>query len=256
VTSREAAVKGDAPALDRLFSSCIPQLQRTAARLLCCPQDSEDALQDALLSAFRHLSKFEGRAQFSTWMHTIVANAAKSILRKQRRRPLMSSLDEPQPEHEGLRLSDILPDPRAGLEEGYARAERSQLLALFLQNLPPTHRSIVLLCDVEGLCLQEAAKRLGLSLSAVKTRHLRANRFILNVVKRARERQLPILTALAQMHEMLGLSSNPAGKIHHCQESIRRRKRNMMPPRLRSNCADPVETLVTGDAGRLVRRSL
>lgn len=179
------AIKGDTVALERLFEPCLPQLRRTAGRILGNPDDSEDALQDGLVSAIRHLSKFEGRAKFSTWMQTIVANAAKSILRKKRRHPITLSFDEPHPEYEYLCLADLLPDPSARTEEQYDRLERSRILGAILQGISPAFQSIIWLCDVKGLSLKEAAGRLGLSVVAAKTRHFRAKKLILNAATQA-----------------------------------------------------------------------
>ncbi len=179
------AIKGDSLALEQLFEPCLPQLRRTAGRILNNPDDSEDALQDALVSALRHLSKFEGRAKFSTWMQTIVTNAAKSILRKRRRVPMTLSFDEPHPEYEYLCLADLLPDPSARTEEQYDRLERCRILDVLLQGISPAFQSIIWLCDVKGLSLKEAAGRLGLSVVAAKTRHFRAKKLILNAAKEA-----------------------------------------------------------------------
>ncbi len=171
----DLAVRGDAAALDRLFAPCMPQLQKIAARLLDNTADAEDALQDGLLSAFRHLDQFQGRARFTTWMHTIVANAAKSKLRRQRSRPFIFSLDEPGPEHEEVRLVDMLADPQTSLDDEYSQREEFHILATLLDELPSTLRVVVLLCDIEELTLREAAAQLGMTISAVKTRHRRAN---------------------------------------------------------------------------------
>ena len=182
------AASGDADALNQLFAPCLPQLQRTAARLLDNSYDCEDAVQDSLLSALRHLDKFEGRAQFSTWMHAIVVNAAKSILRKQKRHPLTFSLEDPLPEQENLCLADTLPHPQPGQETQYEQTERSRILATLLKDLPPTSRCVIWLCDIQGLCMKEAAQWLGLTISAIKTRHLRANRLVLKAAKEMRRR--------------------------------------------------------------------
>lgn len=206
------AVSGDSSALNELFTRCMPQLQRTAARMLSNRQDSEDALQDGLLSGVRHVGKFQGRAQFSTWMHTIVTNSARSILRRQKCRPLMFSLDEPHPENETLTLADMICDPRTGLEEHYRRRERVRLLANIVTKLPPIHRSIICLCDVEGVCMVEAAKRLGLTISATKTRHLRATRFLLKAAKTARERQVSVLDVLEEQANSVQPVPNQAPK--------------------------------------------
>lgn len=157
-------------------------------RILCDEQDSEDALQEGLLSAFRHLNQFEGRAQFTTWMHAIVVNAAKSMLRTRRSRPFVSSLDEPLPGHEDIRIADAVADPCFGVDDEYERREKLKILAETIEELPLAWRVVVQMCDFEGLQLKEVASRLGLSLSAVKTRHFRANRRILKVVKSTQAR--------------------------------------------------------------------
>ena len=184
--------------LNEMFTRCLPQLRRAAARLLSNRQDSEDALQEGLLSGVRHASKFEGRSKFSTWMHTIVVNSARSTLRRRRRQPMMTSLDEPHPENPTVTLADVLCDHGVGLEEHYRRVERQRILADIVQHLPPAHRSIICLCDLEGLCMREVARRLDLSISAAKTRHLRASRFLLRLAKAARERHVPVVQVIEE----------------------------------------------------------
>ena len=176
----------DAAAIDRLFGPCIPRLRKAAARLLRNPHDAEDALQDGLLSAFRHLDQFQGRAQLMTWMHSIVTNAAKSKLRREQSRPFLYSLDEPCSTRDNMSLADTIIDPRGNLDDQYTRIEQGQILAAILKELPAKLRAILVLCDIEGYRLQEAAAKLGLSESAVNTGHFRANRLL---QKRARDLQ-------------------------------------------------------------------
>jgi RNA polymerase sigma-70 factor (ECF subfamily) len=176
----------DAAAIDRLFRPCIPRLRKAAARLLRNPYDAEDALQDGLLSAFRHLDQFQGRAQFMTWMHSIVTNAARSKLRRDQSRPLLYSLDEPSSTRDNTSLADTIADPRSNLDDQYTHIERRQILTAALRDLPAKWRAILVLCDIEGYRLKEAAAKLGLSESAVKTGHFRANRLL---QKRAKEVQ-------------------------------------------------------------------
>jgi RNA polymerase sigma-70 factor, ECF subfamily len=163
----------------------MPRLQRTAAKLLHNPADAEDALQDGLLAAFRHMDQFQGRAQFTTWMHTIVVNAARSKLRRQRSRPLFFSIDDVSPGHDNLPLAETLPDAKSGLDEAYAYVERARFLESMLAVLPADTRQIVELCDIEGLKIKEAAARLGISTSAAKTRHFRANRILQQMANEA-----------------------------------------------------------------------
>jgi RNA polymerase sigma-70 factor, ECF subfamily len=178
----------DAAATDQLFAPCIPRLRKAAARLLRNPYDAEDALQDGLLSAFRHLDQFQGRAQFMTWMYSIVTNAARSKLRRERSRPFLCSLDEPLSTRDDTSLADALRDPRGNLDDQYTHVERCEILAAVLKELPAKLRAIFVLCDIEGFRLKEAAAKLGLSESAVKTRRSRANCLL---QKRVREAQSP-----------------------------------------------------------------
>jgi RNA polymerase sigma factor (sigma-70 family) len=152
-------------------------------RLLHNAQDSEDALREGLLSAFRHLHQFQGRAQFETWVHTIVVNSAKSALRKQRSRPPISSLDEPLSGHEDLCVADKIADPRSRLDDQYEQTERHRILAEAMQGLPPRWRVVIRLYAIGGLQLKEIAALLGLSISAVKSLHFRANRRLLKMVR-------------------------------------------------------------------------
>src|SRR5579862_4511909 len=102
---------GDRKAVDLLFASHIPQLRRTAAWMLPNPADSEDALQDGLLLAYRHLNQFQGRAKFSTWLHKIVVNAALVKMRREKSKPTTSIDHEATNEHD-LGVVDFVVDPR------------------------------------------------------------------------------------------------------------------------------------------------
>jgi DNA-directed RNA polymerase specialized sigma24 family protein len=76
-----------------VLSRCRPSFYRTAYRQLNNAADAEDAVQDALLSAYKHLDQFKGQAQMSTWLTTIIMNCARMQLRRRSRQSLLS-LDE------------------------------------------------------------------------------------------------------------------------------------------------------------------
>jgi RNA polymerase sigma factor (sigma-70 family) len=82
---------------------------RSALRYLGNAADAEDAVQDALLSAYKHLSKFRGQARISTWLSAIVINSARMQLRRRSRQPHVA-LDEQSPEQESHALCDRLAD--------------------------------------------------------------------------------------------------------------------------------------------------
>src|SRR5580692_4423734 len=157
--------------LDSVVSRYLPMFYKRAFRFLENATDAEDAVQDAPLSAYRHLGQFRGQAQLSTWLTTIVTNAALMQLR--RRRGSYLSLDEEQGE-EGLTFSEQLPDSRPSPEEVCSTAEARDRLAEGVKQLSPTLRQAFQLRDIDGLTTKEAAVVLGVPQGTVKAQLARA----------------------------------------------------------------------------------
>jgi RNA polymerase sigma-70 factor (ECF subfamily) len=165
---------GEEAAFAELVKSQGGRLLAVAQRMLRNEEDARDAVQDAFLSAFRALDRFDGAARLSTWLHRIVVNAALMKLRTRRRKPESS-------------IEDLLP---SFLEDGHAaqpsvpwrdasdgeldRRETRELVRRSIDALPETYRTILLLRDVEELDTEEAARLLGLTANAAKTRLHRA----------------------------------------------------------------------------------
>jgi RNA polymerase sigma-70 factor, ECF subfamily len=169
-----AAVPKDAVALNLLFVSCIPRLRSTALRLMNNKEDSEDALQDALLQAFRHIHTFQGRAKFSTWMHSILVNSVRSMRRRQRSELILSSLEEGIAEEQESLMYPWHCDHSATPEEACFEDEVDRIFAEILEKLPPTHRQALWLREVQGCPITEVAARLGIGVGAAKARVYRA----------------------------------------------------------------------------------
>jgi len=165
------AIAGEEGALEILFAQHSRALYQTALRLLGNPEDAEDALQEAMLSAYRNLPRFEGRSQFSTWMTRIVINAALMRRRSKRAHPALSlddSAEDKTPIAE--RFADGHPSP----EQLYASAELSARVKENLQTLSPLLRNAFQLRELEGLTADEAARALGVSRNTLKARLWRA----------------------------------------------------------------------------------
>ncbi|PYU27771.1 MAG: RNA polymerase subunit sigma-24 [Acidobacteria bacterium] len=165
------AIAGEEGALEILFAQHSRALFQTALRLLGNPEDAEDALQEAMLSAYRNLPRFEGRSQFSTWMTRIVINAALMRRRSKRAHPALSlddSTEDKTPIAE--RFADGHPSP----EQLYASAELSARVEENLQTLSPLLRNAFQLRELEGLTADEAARALGVSRNTLKARLWRA----------------------------------------------------------------------------------
>jgi RNA polymerase sigma-70 factor (ECF subfamily) len=173
--------------LDSIVFRYLPKFYRRAFRFLGNVPDAEDAVQDALLSAYRHLGQFRGQAQLSTWLTTIVTNAARMQLR--RRRGDYLSLDEQQGE-DGLTMSERLPDSRPSPEEICSTAEARDQLVEGLKQLSPKLRRTFQLRDLDGLTTKQAALVLGVPQGTVKAQLARARAKLAGImrVKHIRQR--------------------------------------------------------------------
>jgi RNA polymerase sigma-70 factor (ECF subfamily) len=151
-----------------VISSYSPVLFRVALRRLRNVEDAEDAVQDALLSAYKHLGQFEGRSQISTWLTSIVTNTAGMKLRQHLRHDMVS-LDQNQ-ENDGATFANKLKDSKPNPETICAQREMRETLRQALAQLSPKLRAAIQMCDLEGFSMQEAANALGITTNALKSR--------------------------------------------------------------------------------------
>ena len=164
----EAAKRGDHGAFDILCHKYSAQLVRSAFRVTRNAEDAEDAVQDALLSAFVHLRAFDGRSSFSTWLTRIAINSALMLLRK-RKTTLALAMESADESTEGGPLYEI-PDLSPSPESQLARREEHALLDKAIKKLRPSLRNVIELQHLEERSIPEAAKAIGISVVAVKSR--------------------------------------------------------------------------------------
>src|ERR1700731_1010997 len=119
-----------------VLSRYLPSFYRRAYRYLGNAADAEDAVQDALLSAYKHLDQFKGQAQMSTWLTAIVTNSARMHLRR-RPRQIHVSLDEKLTEEQEYPVSERLTDVRPSPEDECRQAELGRSLKKFIEQLSP-----------------------------------------------------------------------------------------------------------------------
>lgn len=149
-------------------------MRAAALRLLMDETDADDAVQDALLSAFRSLADFEGRSQLKTWLHRITVNAALMKLRTKGRRKEID-LDGLLPEFVetgAFAAQQVL--RQEGADEPLMRAELGEQVRSYIAKLPDNYRIPLLLRDIEGLSHREISMALDVSETAVKLRVHRA----------------------------------------------------------------------------------
>ena len=167
----ERAKAGETAAFDILAGRYVDKVHRLTYRVLRNEEDAEDALQDAFLSAFRNLGRFEGKSTFSTWLYRVAMNAALMRLRK--RREGMVSLEQPRDLEESQVTLQLADWGRGPIEETLNDELRGALSAA-VESLPDDLAQVFLLREVEGMSNAEAAEILELSVPAVKSRLHRA----------------------------------------------------------------------------------
>jgi RNA polymerase sigma-70 factor, ECF subfamily len=156
-------VAGDSEAFGELFRRHRDRLWAVALRTVGDPEEAGDALQDAMISAFRRAGDFRGDSAVTTWLHRIVVNACLDRLRRKAARPAVSAGDEQA--FEALVAQDS--DP--------ARTTDTRLdINAALQILPPQQRAALLVVDMLGFSVADAAIILDTSQGTVKSRCARA----------------------------------------------------------------------------------
>jgi RNA polymerase sigma-70 factor, ECF subfamily len=182
--------------MENVLSTRRLSFYRKAYRLLGNAADAEDAVQDALLSAYTHLNQFRGQAQMSTWLTSIVTNSARMQLRK-RPRQLHVSIDEPitdDPDYSILgRLADCAPSPEANCSSSELGAGVRQLLG----QLSPALRKTFELRDLDGLSTNEVARLLSVPQGTVKARLARARKRLRQLMERMVNSPRPRSTRLS-----------------------------------------------------------
>ncbi len=169
----EAAMAGDEAALERLLVATQDVTWRFSMAVCGQPDDAQDAMQEAMLRTYRHVSKLRSAGSFRPWLYRTVRNAC---LMKRRRRvdepARLESLDAPTTE--GRTAGDALAHPGHTPEDLAALRHLRSQLARSLRALPPESRAVVFLREIEGLSTRETAQALHITEDNVKTRLSRA----------------------------------------------------------------------------------
>lgn len=179
----QEAVDRHHDALATAWSKHSAMLYRIALRKLRNPEDAEDALQDALLSAYKNMDQFRGAAQLSTWLGSIVLNSARMQMRRRFNRDAVS-IDAACEVGEPIwseRLVDSQPNP----EELASQAENREALDKLVEQLPARIRTAFRLRVFDGLSTEEAAVALGVPIGTLKARVFRACRKVAALTRKA-----------------------------------------------------------------------
>jgi len=185
----ETAREGSEDAYARLIEPHRSELQAHCYRMLGSVQDAEDALQEALVRAWRSLGKFEGRSSLRSWLYRIATNTSLDAIGRRPKRILPIDYGPPADPHGGVGEPLVesvwiepFPDETLGIEDGYAspdaRYEQRESVELAfvaaLQLLPANQRAVLILREVLGFSAQETAETLDTSVASVNSALQRA----------------------------------------------------------------------------------
>ena len=148
---------GDPAAFDALVMRHRDRAWSVAMRTLGDPTEAADAVQESFISAYRALGSFRSEAKFSTWLHRIVVNACLDRVRRQRSRPTVP-------------LEDALVAATADQRDHLAERETANEVTAALAKLSDEQRLAIVLVDLNGFSVDEAADLLGVPAGTVKSR--------------------------------------------------------------------------------------
>jgi RNA polymerase sigma-70 factor, ECF subfamily len=185
----EAARGGDEGAYQGLVELYRGELHAHCYRMLGSVHDAEDALQDALLRAWRALPRFAGRSSLRSWLYRIATNTCLDLIGRRPKRVVPIDYGPPADPHDGPGRPLVesvwvepYPDEQIGLADGFAapeaRYERREGVELAfiaaLQHLPARQRAVLILREVLGFSAKEVADNLDTSVASVNSALQRA----------------------------------------------------------------------------------
>lgn len=180
----EKVKAGDKEAFTQIFDKYSDNILGYLYRYVGDYQTAQDLTIETFLNVYNNLARYEEMGTFSSWLYKIATNCAKMELRKKSRRR-ETSLEEYVDEAEGTSLADTIADESAPAPDREA-AERDskEYLYKFVERLDRKYKDAFLLCDVEGMSQEEAARVLNSNVKTIGTRLVRARRMLYDILKR------------------------------------------------------------------------
>jgi RNA polymerase sigma-70 factor (ECF subfamily) len=173
------AMRGDRDAFGALVQRHQDRVFNLAYQVVRNREDALDVAQEAFVKAFASLSNFKGEASFTTWMHRIVVNLAIDCLRRRRRGDPTAYDDRLHVPEDGEHGPAAPDDPEAAL----GTRQVQSLLSRGIAALPPAHRAVLILREIQGLSYEEIAQAVGCSLGTVMSRLFYARRKLQKVLR-------------------------------------------------------------------------
>jgi len=188
-----SAQHGNMEAFNALVLNYQDMLYRIALRIVHDEATAEDALQEALIHAFRHIKSFRG-GNFKSWLARVTVNASYDELRRGKRHNGLP-LEAYTSDGDEVESPDWMRDPTAGPEERAEGSELQRALQQCIKTLIPDYRLMVILVDMEGMSYEEAAEVASVPVGTVKSRLARAR----TQIRRSLQSHRSLLPSVYQM---------------------------------------------------------
>jgi RNA polymerase sigma-70 factor, ECF subfamily len=175
-----AARGGDEDAYTRLVEPRRAELHAHCYRMLGSVHDAEDALQDALLRAWRGIGRFEGRSSLRSWLYRIATNTCLDVAAKKKVLPIDFGPGADPHDSPGVPVTeDVWIEPYPGVADDYEQRESVELaFVAALQHLPATQRAVLIMREVLGFSAAEVAETLDTSVASVNSALQRARKAV------------------------------------------------------------------------------
>ena len=180
-------LQGDRDAFEILFSRYRPILYRLAQRILRIHEESEDAVQNCSLAAFRKLKSFKYEGAFRSWLARILVNEAITILRKRKRAYSSERSVLPEPAE-----PDSLPDPGPNPEQILSQKQSASALMRKLSQLSSGQRAVLLLCEIYEYTAEEAGAILQVPPGTIRSRLFRARKQLASTLSSSPDARLSV----------------------------------------------------------------
>jgi len=178
------AQKGDTEAFEMLVSKYEKKIYNISFRMLSDRDEAADAAQDVFIKVFRSLKNFKGESLFSTWLYRITSNVCLDILRKRKSNVVSFDAEFVQDDGE-VKFEPPSTDP--GVEEEYEQSELKKLVSDAVNELPETHRAMIVMRDFEDLSYSDIARILDCPEGTIKSRISRARSALKSLLISKRE---------------------------------------------------------------------
>lgn len=190
----ERAQKGDKIAFRQLVERHQRRAFAIAMGLVRDEQDAREIVQEAFLRVYRNLERFKGGSAFFTWLYRIITNLAIDLMRKPARREA-ELFDNPQIAADGDAFSFVSRIDGADPVDVMRRQEIAERIQAALDELPPYHRAVILMREVEGMSYQEMAEAMDVSKGTIMSRLFHARqklqRALADCYREHRDREPP-----------------------------------------------------------------